>query len=195
MTGALLILRGLVTLGEELELQQEETRAPAETLDALYRSYWPDLCGQLHRAFGAGPPEPEDAAQSAFMRFAALEDRDQILNPRGFIWRSAVNFMIDAKRRDRHRIDYARRYGAATAIVDRDAISPEDEVIELERLSLLGKTIEQMAEKPRTVLTLHCFKGYTYQQISDETGWSYGDVYRQMVTALELLSASMKPLR
>lgn len=195
MAGGLLVLRGLVALGDEFDLQQEQPRAPAETLDALYRSYWPDLCGRLRHAFGAGPPDPEDAAQAAFMRFAALPDRDQVINPRAFIWRSAVNFTIDYKRRDRHRFEYVRHYRTAGSFADIDTVSPEEEVIELERLNLLRNAIGQMAEKPRTVLTLHCFKGYTYQQICDQTGWSYGDVYRQMVTALEVLSASLKPLR
>lgn len=195
MNGGLLVLRGLVALGQEFELQQEQHRATTETLDSLYRSYWPDLCVHLRQAFGAGPPEPEDAAQAAFVRFAAIADRGEVLNPRAFIWRSAVNFVIDQKRRERHRYEYARRFGAVESFAGLDTASPEEEVIELERLNLLRQAITEMAHKPRTVLTLHCFKGYTYQQISDETGWSYGDVYRQMVTALELLSASMKPLR
>lgn len=195
MTGGMLILRGFVALGENLEPQKEPSRASTETLDALYRSYWPSLCAHLRHAFGAGPPDPEDAAQAAFARFAALPDSGQVLSPRAFIWRSAVNYTIDQKRRDRHRFEHARRYGGMETVAEFDYASPEEALIEIERKNLLLEAVEQMAEKPRTVLTLHCFKGYTYQQISDETGWSYGDVYRQMVTALEFLSASLKPLR
>lgn len=195
MTGGMLVLQGFVALGETLELKKAPSRAPAETLDALYRSYWPSLCTHLRRAFGPGPPDPEDAAQAAFTRFAALADRGQVLSPRAFIWRSAVNYTIDQKRRDRRRYDYACRYGGMETVTEFDYASPEEALIEIERKNLLLSTIEHMADKPRTVLTLHCFKGYTYQQIADEMGWSYGDVYRQMVAALEYLSASLKPLR
>ncbi len=51
----------------------------------LYRQYWHELCAWLYAQFGAGPPEPEDVAQQTFVKFADLQGKCQIENPKALV--------------------------------------------------------------------------------------------------------------
>lgn len=160
--------------------------------EELYRSYWKDLCWQLRRAFGAGPPEPEDVAQAAFARFAELGDPERIRNPRALLLVTARNIILDHKRRNGHHLAYMRSLKAELIHTPQNDISPERVLIEMERLEVVKQAIASLPHKQKVILSLHRHHGYTYQQIVAETGWSYGDVYRQMEAALASLASALR---
>ncbi len=160
--------------------------------EQLYRVYWQDLCGHLRRVFGAGPPEPEDAVQAAFIRFAALEEPQRVRNPRAFLLVTARNIILDQKRRSGRHLDYAKAVLAENSGPQLDDLSPERVLIEKERFEVINEVFQTLPHKQQVILTLRRRYNYTYKQISDETGWSYGDVYRQMDKALASLSQALK---
>lgn len=160
--------------------------------EQLYRIYWQDLCGHLRRMFGAGPPEPEDAVQAAFVRFAALKEPQLVRNPRAFLLVTARNIILDQKRRSGRHLEYAKAVLAENAGPQLDDISPERVLIEKERFAVINEVFRQLPHKQQVILTLRRRYGYTYQQIAKETGWSYGDVYRQMDKALATLAQALK---
>jgi len=160
--------------------------------EQLYRVYWQDLCGHLRRMFGAGPPEPEDAVQAAFIRFAALEEPHRVRNPRAFLLVTARNIILDQKRRSGRHLDYAKAVLAENSGPQLDDLSPERVLIEKERFEVINEVFQTLPHKQQVILTLRRRYNYTYQQISNETGWSYGDVYRQMDKALASLSQALK---
>ncbi len=162
------------------------------SVEELYRIYWKDLCQQVRRAFGSGPPEPEDVAQAVFARFAELGDAVQVRNPRALLLVTARNIVLDHKRRNGRHAAYARSMHAELLAAGQDDISPERALLDMERLEIVRRAIEHLPHKQKVVLSLHRHRGYTYQQIVKETGWSYGDVYRQMEAALVSLSAALK---
>ena len=164
----------------------------AGNFEELYRVYWQDLCGHLRRMFGAGPPEPEDAVQAAFLRFAALEEPQLVRNPRAFLLVTARNIILDQKRRSGRHLEYAKAVLAENSAPQLDEISPERVLIEKERFAVINEVFRQLPHKQQVILTLRRRYGYTYQQIATETGWSYGDVYRQMDKALVTLSQALK---
>jgi len=55
-------------------------------MDVLYARHWGELCHYIKKHFGAGPPDPEDVAQEAFVKFAAVNDREAIDNPRAYLF-------------------------------------------------------------------------------------------------------------
>ncbi|WP_375209820.1 RNA polymerase sigma factor [Hyphomonas jannaschiana] len=160
--------------------------------EQLYRVYWKDLCGHLRRMFGAGPPEPEDAVQAAFIRYAALEEPQKVRNPRAFLLVTARNIILDQKRRSGRHMAYAKAVLAENSGPQLDDISPERVLLEKERFEAIDEAFRKLPEKQQVILTLRRQHGYTYQQIANETGWSYGDVYRQMDKALASLSQALK---
>src|SRR3982751_272673 len=64
-------------------------------MEAVYARHWSELCHYIKKHYGAGPPDPEDVAQEAFMKFAAIDDRDAIDNPRAYLFRTAHNVLVD----------------------------------------------------------------------------------------------------
>lgn len=131
-------------------------------------------------------------AQAAFTRFAELEDPWRVRNPRAFLLVTARNIILDHKRRAGRQIAYARsvqvEYSQGASLTP----SPERVLIEVERLEIVRQAIQTLPHKQKVVLSLHRHHGFTYQQIVAETGWSYGDVYRQMEAALSTLSQALK---
>ena len=67
-------------------------------LAALYREHGEQLAAYLRKAFGDGPPDPDDVAQEAFHRLVRQESLDRINNLRAFLWRTARNILLSQKR-------------------------------------------------------------------------------------------------
>lgn len=161
-------------------------------IETLYRDYWAELCRKLRHKFGAGPPEPEDVVQTAFAKLAALKDPAGVRNPRAFLFTTARNIVVDYKRQQRRHFDYAQGLLAENPALSLDELTPERVYLHSERFEIMRKAVEKLPHKQMVVLNLHRNRGLTYQQIADETGWSYGDVYRQMEAALEALTDALK---
>lgn len=60
-------------------------------IEGLYRDHFKDLCRNIHKSFGGGPPEPEEVVQAAFTKFASLENPERIAEPRSFLFITARN--------------------------------------------------------------------------------------------------------
>ena len=185
-------LMSYLTRTRDLRVIGEPAHVKPRGFEDLYRNYWADLCRQVRTAFGAGPPEPEDVAQAAFERLASVQNPERIHNPRGFLLVTARNIVLDHKRRSGKHFEYARVVVAEHSDLKMDDLSPERLLIHKERFLSLRQAIEKLPHKQKVVLRLHRQQGYTYQQIADETGWSYGDVNRQVDNALASLSQALK---
>ncbi len=174
--------------------RQDEVPSAASLLavEDLYRQYGPDLCRRIQRKFGFGPPDPEDVVQAAFARLASLKEPEQVRNPRGFLYTVACNIVFDHKRQQKRHYQFVQGALADNSVPVLDELTPERVIIHSERFEIVRRTIETLPHKQKIVLSLHRNHGRTYQQISDETGWSYGDVYRQMEAALASLTAALK---
>ena len=162
------------------------------TFDELYRSFWQELCSHVRRTFGPGPPDPEDVAQAAFTKYASLNNPEVVENPRAFLFTTARNIVLDQKRKDKNHLKYAQSVLAQSSALKLDELSPERVFQERKRFEIMRRTIDKLPHKQKVVLSLNRYRGYTYQQICEETGWSYGDVYRQLDAALAVLARALK---
>jgi RNA polymerase sigma factor (sigma-70 family) len=164
-----------------------DRRAHAAFVSALYRDHWADLCGKLRRLYGAGPPEPQDLAQIAFVKLIEIGRREAITNAAGYLFRIAVNAGLDAKRRIRR----TRRFiDDELAHLEKDRveeITPSNVYESRESLAHLAKALERLPEKQREVLIRSRLKGETYAEIAAQTGWSAADISRQLNAALRVL--------
>ncbi|WP_158085732.1 RNA polymerase sigma factor [Henriciella aquimarina] len=163
----------------------------AATFDKLYRDYWGELCARLYRTFGKGPPDPEDAAQAAFVRFAALDDPNRVRDPRAFLLTTARNFILDQKRSQNRSSSRFTIGSQSPAEIEIDDLTPERVILGREQLEIVEQVVATLTQKQKIVLNLSRIKGYTYTEICNETGWSYGDVYRQTSIALAKLAEAL----
>lgn len=159
-------------------------------LEQVYDQYWGELCGYVNKAFGAGPPDPEDVAQTAFMKYASLKNPEKIRNPRAFLYTAARNTVLDHKRRQRTQEAHATAY-LQIAQQEADQISPERVLVEKERLSIIKVAIAQLPQKQRHVFLLSTLEGCGYAEISRRTGVPKSSVRRYVTKAMAACEAAL----
>lgn len=167
------------------------TRASA-LIESLYQNHFTDLCKNIHKSFGAGPPEPQDVVHAAFAKFAGLEDPTKIEEPRSFLFITARNIVLDHKRRTKTSNAYIAEQMALDHELKLEGITPERVVLAKDYFERLIAAIETLPRKQKIVLSMNRLEGKTYQQIQDETGWSAGSVGRAMSAGMDALLRKME---
>lgn len=163
-----------------------------KAFEQIYRTHYASIISRLRSVFGAGPPEPEDLAQEAFVKFSMVSNIDDIDHPKAFIFRTALNLGFNASKRlgvARRFIEQALREADASIL---EELSPEDVYSSRERLKVLITAAEALSDKQRTILARSRIHGETYAEISASTGWSQADISRQLNQALEILQERLR---
>lgn len=170
-----------------------ENNAPALVvcnagIDVLYARHWGELCHYIRKHFGPGPPDPEDVAQDAFMKFAAINDREAIENPRAYLFRTAHNVFIDEHRRlALRRANPADAPGPPVS----DDRTPERVLVGQERLAILTRTLRAMPAARRRSFLLNRLQGLSSAAIARMTGYSESAIKKHIDLALRDLEASL----
>ncbi len=169
-----------------------QERGFGRQLDGLYRLHFQSLCANIRKSFGAGPPEPEDAVQAAFARFASLKAPGEVKDPRAFLYIAARNIVLDYKRRKKLRETYEHEQRTSDPERELEQITPERVVVGKEAFDLLVDAMKSLPQKQQVVLTMSRLEGKTYREICKETGWSLADVSRQMSLGMVSLVKAMR---
>lgn len=159
-------------------------------LDALYARHWAELCNYVKKTFGAGPPEPEDVAQQAFVSLAAVEHPETIENVRAYLYRTAHNLVVDERRRA------SSRTQAVVALFPQlqnksDDRTPESVLIAKERLAVLEQAIRTLPEERRRSFIFNRLHGLSCAEIARRTGYSDSAVKKHIAQALDALEAAL----
>lgn len=161
-------------------------------IEGLYRDHFKDLCKNIHKSFGGGPPEPEEVVQAAFAKFASLEDPERIAEPRSFLFITARNLLFDYWRRDSKANAYIAEQIALDADLKLEGITPERVVLAKDYFERLVAAIRSLPRKQQIVLGMNRLEGKSYRQIREETGWSSGDISRNMSAGMDALMRIME---
>lgn len=161
-------------------------------LKQLYERYWSDLCRHIRATFGAGPPDPQDVAQSAFARYLSINDHQAVENPRAFLYTTARNIALDVTRHHKHVSRHSLRAVQDEAAQIIDECSPERIALARERAAALSAAIENLPRRQRQALLLNRLHDLSYSEIAERIGSSKSDVRRQIVRALETIEAALE---
>jgi RNA polymerase sigma-70 factor (ECF subfamily) len=174
--------RGHSALAEE---QAEIAPPPPEreaSLELLYRTYWHDLRRYIANRFGAGPPEPEEVAQAAFAKLAAVDDISAISDPRGYLFTIACNLVIDDRRRLGHRAAVHRDIQHIADPVSDS--SPERVLLGKERLEIFKGALRTMPKLRRRIFLLVRAEGCSPSEVARRFGMSEDAVYKHVQRAV-----------
>ncbi|WP_157995033.1 RNA polymerase sigma factor [Peristeroidobacter soli] len=154
------------------------------SLSVLYGSYRKELVAFVRSRFGGGPPEPEDVAQQAFVNFATVAP-SQVLNPRAFLYRTAVNIVLNYRKRER----IGRRFLTPMPETEelqqvRDEISPEKSAQAEEHYALVEAAIRAMPQPRRSYLLLNRVEGLSYAEIARRAGLSESVIRKHVALAV-----------
>jgi RNA polymerase sigma factor (sigma-70 family) len=158
------------------------------SIDVLYARHWTELCHYIRRQFGIGPPYPEDVAQETFIKFASLENRHTIDNPRAYLYRTAHNLLVDERRRLSLRNKIT---GDIEALGVSDDRTPERVLVGKERLDVLTRTLLAMPDARRRSFLLNRLHGLSAAAIARMTGYSESAVKKHIRLALSELEAAL----
>lgn len=161
-------------------------------LEQLYRQYWWELCKHINAKFGPGPPDPEDVAQAAFTKLATLDNPHKINNPKAFLCRVADNIVLDHFRKDKVVSTYIDDVLFRARGAQLEEITPERVLLGKDQCQALSVALKKLPKKQQVVLALKHYHGATFAQIAERTGWSVGDISRQLAMATQALTEAVE---
>ncbi len=151
-------------------------------IDQLYRAHWAELCRYLIRAVGAGPPEPEDIAQSAFAKLAS-QKREAVGNPRAYLYAMARNAIADHHRKAQRHTAYGRDMMALQSDDPSLSLDAEQVLLSQEQLAIALAAIEQLPEAQRRAFLLNRVEGLSIKDIAEREGVSVDAAQRRVARA------------
>lgn len=162
-------------------------------LKDLYSNHFGELVGRLRKLYGAGPPDPEDMAQTAFEQIARLDDFSRIHSPRAFLFRTAINLTLNARSREKRARAHAELEKTQFPDAELEENSPEIVFMGKQAILALADVMKALPPKQREIILRSRFHGETYAQIRAATGWSEADISRQLTRALETIQQALHP--
>jgi len=166
------------------------TQAEGIDFQDLYSRSWRELCQFLRHRFGGGPPDPEDVAQSAFLKLAELK-LESVANPQALLYRTAINLMIDQLRVQGRRL---RHVNDETQVSGEDAdplANPERAALSAEQLGMLESVIRQLPSRHRSFFLANRLQNLSYAEIARRTGASQSMVRKVVEEALSVCHAAV----
>ena len=119
-----------------------------------------------------------------------------------WLYRIALNNSIDFLRMKNNMPQYFEEdlyTSNTTSIVDQSEDNmqrtPEEEIIDKQRLQLLRAAVSELPEKYRKVIELRYYEDLAYEEISERLGLSLSNVKIQIMRAKQMLSELMQPMR
>ncbi|WP_340679675.1 sigma-70 family RNA polymerase sigma factor [Paraglaciecola sp.] len=158
----------------------------------LYKNYWPELRTKLYARFGSGPPDPEDIAQQAFIKYSECVTDSPIKNPKAFIYTIARNLFIDAYRQQNKQQQIIDGIFDDVGIAPLVEISPEQCALDKEQNHLIQKAISRLSEKQKKLILASSVDGKSYRHIAAEMGYSLSDVSRSIALAHQFIQSEIQ---
>ena len=176
-----LIRRDLMKAAERPIPQQAiENNAQVNDLGVLFRDHYKGMFRVAYRITGS-QSDAEDVLQNVFVRLTPdWTERDLSPNPRGYLYRAAINASLDVVR------SRVRANSVSLDVIDFDqtprvtGASPEDNVVDTELRELVRQAIAKLEGRAATAFALRYFEGYDNGRIAEVLGTS------QMVVAVTL---------
>ena len=119
-----------------------------------------------------------------------------------WLYRIALNNSIDFLRVKNNMPQYFEEdlyTNSTTSIIDQSEDNlqrtPEDEVIDKQRLQLLRAAVSELPERYRKVIELRYYEDLAYEEIAERLGLTLSNVKIQIMRAKNMLSELMMPMR
>ncbi|MGA9660892.1 MAG: sigma-70 family RNA polymerase sigma factor [Pseudomonas alloputida] len=151
--------------------------------------YYRELVSFLSARLGSRQAA-EDVAHDAYLRVLERTGSEQIEHPRAFLYRTALNLVVD-----RHRRQLVRQAEPLDAL-DADSRLHSSELqhdLQLDqRLALMQKALDELSRPCRDSFLLRKIDGLSHQQIADHLGISRSLVEKHIVNAMKHCRVRMR---
>jgi RNA polymerase sigma factor (sigma-70 family) len=144
--------------------------APVRPAESLAELFTREESGLLRFAYGfvARREVAEELVQEAFMRLH--QHWDEVENPRAWLFRSVRNLALN------HIRDHSRERELPEGELEGNAEVPAEVLGRLEAIGMMRLLLAEMAPEDRALVELKYHEDLKYNEISDRTGLSVGNV-------------------
>jgi len=168
-------LVGLARQERAAKLREEVTRLFEESRDDVYRYLL---------TLGLHPPQAQEAAQEVFLRlYITLRQGEKIHSPRGWIFRVAHNLGLKIRARQESECPFDAEFDPRFVAT---GASPEQQLLERERMLRFHRAVENLSEQQRRCLSLR-MEGLRYPEIGSVLGISPSAVNEFLRRAIQRL--------
>ena len=170
---------------------------PPGSRDAALETYYPQLYRYLSRALRSGAAQQaQDLAQDIYLRYLALPHREQVRQPRAYLFRIAANLIAE----------YRLREGRAPVVFDSELADMhlERDAGDIWKDALgegahlrqqLEQLLAQMPPTQRAVTVLWARDGLTPAQIALKTGFTPQTTKKYLTRGLAFLKTAQRKIR
>jgi len=139
------------------------------------------------------PETASDILQDAFLRLIHADTKNDLKNPRAFLYKVVSNLAIDYLRSSNRRL---ARHADESELIDQPDPTPpiEHQLYTQERIVHLRQAVSELPARCREVFIMHKFKHYPYSVIMNELGISESTVLKHIVKAMEHCRRRMREL-
>lgn len=163
---------------------------PSTTIEELFNDQCQRLVNYLRRKTNSHQ-DAEDIAQNAFIRIQAASEKEQISNPKAYLYQTASNILIDMKRRERVHENYLRENGvhagdeSHSLVTEHDLLSPDRIFDATCELAKVEQAIAKLPQQCRQAFLLHRIKGMSYEDIACILDVSVSSVEKYILQSLK----------
>ena len=157
-----------------------EQRLLLET--SLFQQYYGELLRFVTAKLGCRD-QAADVVQDTFLRVRGVNDLAGIAQPRAFLYKTAMNLMVDLFRRQRVRAEQGACLDLAEHLQS-TAPRQDDAVEAKERVQLLHEAIAELPPRCRQVFLLHKFMDLSHAEIAGRLGISKNMVEKHVMKAM-----------
>lgn len=148
----------------------------------MLESYYRELMCFLHAKLG-NRQVAEDVAHDAYVRVLERTSDTPIEQPRAFLYRTALNLVIDGHRRN------ALRQSEPLEVLDNEERyfnpSPQTSLDQGQRLDMLQRALAELPRLCRESFLLRKLEGMSHLQIAEQLGISRSLVEKHIVNAMK----------
>ncbi len=131
-----------------------------------------------------------DVAHDAYLRVMERAGQEQIASPRAFLYRTALNLVIDEHRRN------SLRRTENLDVLDQDeqffSPSPHRSLAQDQRLELLQRALDELPPMCRDAFLLRKLEGLSHDEIAERLSISQSLVEKHIVNAMKHCRVRMK---
>ncbi|WP_263974811.1 sigma-70 family RNA polymerase sigma factor [Pseudomonas muyukensis] len=168
---------------------QPGPRSSREAPGAIVEHYYRELVNFLSARLGSRQAA-EDVAHDAYLRVLERTAGEQIEHPRAFLYRTALNLVVDRHRR------HLVRQTEPLEVLDQDerwhTPAPVQGMQHDQRLALMQQALDELSAPCRDSFLLRKLEGLSHSQIAERLGISRSLVEKHIVNAMKHCRVRMR---
>lgn len=149
---------------------------------SLFHRYSGELLRFLTAKLGCRE-QAADIVQDTFLRIRGVKDLETVVQPRAFLYKTALNLTVDLFRRQRIRDEHTTHVDETEEVPSTEP-RQDDAVEAKERVGLLYHAISELPPKCRQVFLLHKFMNLSHAEITGRLGISKNMVEKHVMKAM-----------